>query len=114
MGHNLLALAGLKKQNKKRAPAGATGINDHCKRVSRPLTRAGVLSTAASPRLSPAHGGSKETVGHNLSAVAGLSIRRRSVLDFDMTGPAGKRTVRSVWMVRRNENFPRFVTCYVL
>jgi hypothetical protein len=32
---------------------------DHCKRVCRPLTRAEVLATAATPRLSPAHGGSR-------------------------------------------------------
>ena len=35
------------------APAGATEIIDHCERVCRPLTRAEVLTTAASPGLSP-------------------------------------------------------------
>ena len=44
---------GKKKQNKKRAPAGATEMIDHCKRLCRPLTRAEVLTTAASPWLSP-------------------------------------------------------------
>jgi hypothetical protein len=39
---------------------------------------------------------------------------QRCMLDFDMAGPAGEGRVRSVWIVRRNENFPRFVTCYVL
>jgi hypothetical protein len=34
------------------APAGATEIIDHCKRLSRPLTRAETLTTTASPRLS--------------------------------------------------------------
>ena len=49
---------------------------DYCKRLCRPLTRAEVLTTAASPRLSPAHGGSKETVGHNLPALVPFQLFR--------------------------------------
>jgi hypothetical protein len=55
---------------------------DHCKRVCRPLTRAEALTTAASPRLSPAHGRRSADLnggrvkgdrGHNLPALTGLS-----------------------------------------
>jgi hypothetical protein len=53
------------------APAGATEIIDHCKRLCRPPTRAEALTTAASP--SRVCG----TVGHNLSALTGLTKRRK-------------------------------------
>lgn len=38
----------------------------------------------------------------------------RYVVDFFMTGPAGSGTVRSAWIVRRGEDFPRLTSCYVL
>lgn len=39
---------------------------------------------------------------------------QRYVLDFVMVGPTGSATVRSTWMVRTGEDFPRFITCYVV
>lgn len=39
---------------------------------------------------------------------------QRYVLDFEMSGPVGRKTVRSSWIVRTGEGFPRLVTCYVL
>jgi hypothetical protein len=38
----------------------------------------------------------------------------RYVLDFSMTGPAGQAQVRSAWIVRVGEDFPRLSSCYVL
>ena len=39
---------------------------------------------------------------------------QRYVVDFTMSGPTGQALVRSSWIVRRGENFPRFTSCYVL
>lgn len=39
---------------------------------------------------------------------------QRYVVDFGMEGPARQATVRSAWIVRRGEDFPRLLTCYVL
>jgi hypothetical protein len=39
---------------------------------------------------------------------------QRYVLDIEMTTSAGTATVRSAWIVRVNEDFARFVTCYVM
>jgi hypothetical protein len=39
---------------------------------------------------------------------------QRYVLDFPFSGPAGRATIRSVWIVLAEEWFPRFVSCYVL
>ena len=39
---------------------------------------------------------------------------QRYVLDFMMRGPRGQARVRSSWIVRRGEDFPRLTTCYVI
>ena len=38
----------------------------------------------------------------------------RYAVDFEVSGRAGTASVRSSWVVLTNEDFPRFVTCYVL
>ncbi len=35
-------------------------------------------------------------------------------IDFEMTRDEKPAMIRSVWIVRRNEDFPRLVTCYIL
>jgi hypothetical protein len=40
---------------------------------------------------------------------------QRYLLDFEMTGLTGQRAmIRSAWIVRNGEDFPRLTTCYVL
>lgn len=39
---------------------------------------------------------------------------QRYVLDFGMESATGQATVRSVWIIRCGEDFPRLVTCHVL
>lgn len=39
---------------------------------------------------------------------------QRYIVDFLMTRLEKQAIVRSVWIVRNDENFPRLVTCYVL
>lgn len=36
------------------------------------------------------------------------------VLDFPLSRPAGQAMVRSGWIVRKDEDFPRLTSCYVL
>jgi hypothetical protein len=38
---------------------------------------------------------------------------RHYMLDFEMTTTAGKAMVRSIWIIRHNEEVLRFVTCFV-
>ncbi len=38
---------------------------------------------------------------------------QRYVIDLEVTGPAGTTPVRSAWIIRKGEDFPRFVSCYV-
>ncbi len=39
---------------------------------------------------------------------------QRYALDFAVQGVGGAVTVRSLWIVRHGEDFPRFASCYVL
>jgi hypothetical protein len=39
---------------------------------------------------------------------------QRYVLDFEMSTEAGSATVRSGWIIRSGEDFPRFTSCWVL
>ncbi|NJO66197.1 MAG: hypothetical protein HC832_00995 [Leptolyngbyaceae cyanobacterium RM1_405_57] len=39
---------------------------------------------------------------------------QRHIIDFLMTRLEKQAVVRSVWIVRNDENLPRLVTCYVL
>jgi hypothetical protein len=38
----------------------------------------------------------------------------RYVVDFMANGPSGQAMVRSSWIIRRGEDFPRLTSCYVL
>ncbi len=39
---------------------------------------------------------------------------QRYILDFSQPGTSGNVIIRSLWIVRQGEDFPRFTTCYVL
>jgi hypothetical protein len=39
---------------------------------------------------------------------------QRYIIDFEFTGPGGRATIRSAWIIRRNESVPRLVTCFIL
>ena len=38
---------------------------------------------------------------------------QRFVVDFRMNGPKGSVTIRSAWIVRKGEDFPRLTSCFV-
>ncbi|HEX8424104.1 MAG TPA: hypothetical protein VF634_11860 [Pyrinomonadaceae bacterium] len=38
----------------------------------------------------------------------------RFIVDFDVTGSHGSVAVRSAWMIRNGEDFPRLTSCYIL
>jgi len=39
---------------------------------------------------------------------------QRYALDFPAQGPGVPATVRSLWIIRHGEEFPRFTSCYVI
>ena len=38
---------------------------------------------------------------------------RRFTLDFTMTTAVGKAEIRSLWIILSNEDFPRFISCFI-
>ncbi len=46
--------------------------------------------------------------------VAQTLYGRKYRIDFEMTRAEKQAMIRSVWIVRQNEDFPRLVTCYIL
>jgi hypothetical protein len=50
----------------------------------------------------------------NAQLIAEDQYGQRFVIDFEMTGPAGSATVRSAWIIRTGEDFPRLTSCYVV
>ena len=59
------------------------------------LLRAAAIATTAAEGVADGHG-------------------HRFVLDLEVTGPKGTGTVRSGWIVRAGEDFPRLTSCYLL
>ncbi len=56
-----------------------------------------------------------ETVLHEDANFVGADdYGQRYALDFPVQGVGGVVTVRSLWIVRPSEDFPRFTSCYVL
>ena len=49
-------------------------------------------------------------------AVAGKldQYGQRYVIDFTFAGPGGTATIRTAWIIRSSEDFPRLVTCFIL
>ena len=39
---------------------------------------------------------------------------KRYALDFSVKRTSGQATIRSLWIIRRGEDFPRLATCYIL
>jgi hypothetical protein len=57
-----------------------------------------------------------EKAAVNGEAVSGKLDKygQRYVIDFAFTGPNGPATIRTAWIVRHDEDFPRLVTCFIL
>lgn len=43
-----------------------------------------------------------------------LGFGDRYMVELEVAGPSGTAPVRSLWIVRQGEDFPRFVSAYVL
>jgi hypothetical protein len=90
-----LSLRHPRGRHKARVFGSALGITPEKVEVLREALLQAALQTDAMPSESDPHG-------------------QRYVVDFEMIGPFGRRTVRSCWIVRVGEDYPRLTTCYVL
>ena len=51
---------------------------------------------------------------HDATPLENDEYGRRYMVDFLAHGPSGQAMVRSSWIIRRGEDFPRLTSCYVL
>lgn len=51
---------------------------------------------------------------HEATEQTPIAYGRRFVIDFELTTEVGSAIVRSSWIVRKDEDFPRLTSCYVL
>ncbi len=96
-------------------------LTDYCLSPIHPRGRHKARVFAASLGLDAGHA---ETLRRTLlelaarsdAAVPGPTDRygSRYVIDFDCSGPKGTSRVRTAWIVRSDEDVPRFTGCYVL
>lgn len=95
-------------------------IRDYCLSANHPRGRHKAKVFAAKLGLSS---NNAETLRKNLltavtnndaSLVGKDEFGTRYMLDCEMQGWKGKATVRTYWIIRTKENFPRLITCYVL
>jgi hypothetical protein len=54
-----------------------------------------------------------EAASHEAGLVARTKYGVMYVIDFELRTSSGEATVRSGWIVRTGEDFPRLTTCYV-
>ena len=60
----------------------------------------------------------RNTLRQALKFEAALPTKRNAYgqkyqIDFELTREGKSAIIRSIWIVRDNENFPRLVTCYI-
>ena len=85
----------LRGRHKARVFAAALGLTaDYAEDLREALLRA-VASEEATPTDNDQYG-------------------QRYVVDFTMNGPTGQGRVRSCWIIRKDEDFPRLTSCFVL
>ena len=111
----------MKLPNGTRAVVDWTKLAGYCLNPAHPTGRNKARVFASALGITAAHAGTLHRAlldaAASGDAIAGDAdaFGQRYTLDFEMTGPDGRRaTVRSGWIVLAGEDFPRLTTCYVL
>lgn len=110
----------MKMPNCKSAVVEAEKLLDYCLNPAHPRGRHKARVFAASLGLTRANADQLRDALLN-AACSDDAIRgeldgygQRYVVDFTMSTATGQAAIRSAWMVRRGEDFPRLLSCYVL
>jgi hypothetical protein len=106
--------------NCERAVVDLAKLTDYCLNPEHPRGRHKARVFAAALGFTAVHAEAlRETLlavamDHEAEATEADDYGQRYLLDFTMHGPAGGARVRSCWIVRTDEDFPRLTSCYVL
>ncbi len=110
----------MKMPNADKAIVDIEKLRDYCLSTDHPRGRhkARVFASALGITAADADGVRtallRAAVDEDALATDADEYGQRYQVDFRMTAPTGEAGVRSAWIVRTDEDFPRFVTCYVL
>ncbi len=110
----------MKLPNSAQANVDIAKLRDYCLNSSHPEGRhkARVFRSALDLSAKDAEFLRSAILDVVVSAEAALTDRdafgSRYILDFELTRGIRKAMIRTAWIVRRGENFPRLLTCYVL
>jgi hypothetical protein len=110
----------MKLPNGDRAVVDISKLRDYCLSADHPRGRhkARVFASALGSTAKDAADLQKALLEAARAADASASDRdqygQRYVVEFIMTGPAGTAAVRSAWIVRADEDFPRLTSCHVI
>ena len=110
----------MKLPNGERAVVDIAKLRDYCLSLDHPRGRHKARVFAAALGLTADHAEALQDAlleaarTEEASATDLDDYGQRYVVDFTMNGPAGQARVRSSWIVRSGEDFPRLTSCYVL
>jgi hypothetical protein len=105
--------------NAERAFADVRKLREYCLDPEHPRGRHKARVFLATAGLGPEHAEQlrADLLGAARTQDAALAAEdeygRRYVVECAVEGPAGTVVVRSIWIIRKGEDFPRLVTCYV-
>lgn len=110
----------MKMPNCKSAVVDVAKLLEYCLNPAHPRGRHKAQVFAATLGLTVANADQLRDALRN-SACSDGAIRgesdgygQRYVIDFTMSTAVGRKVIRSAWIVRRGEDFPRLLVCYVL
>lgn len=110
----------MKLPNGERAVVDIAKLRDYCLSPDHPRGRHKARVFAASLGLTAQHAGDLRNAlveaarAEEATATDQDEYGQRYTVDFTMNGPAGTARIRSSWIVRAGEDFPRLTSCYVL
>ena len=110
----------MKLPNGERAIVELGKLRDYCLSLDHPRGRHKARVFQRVLGLTPAHAGELKDALMRAAvhgdAIEGETDRfgRRYLIDFEFRGPRKAALIRSGWIIRKGEDFPRFATCYVL
>jgi len=110
----------MKMPNCERAVVDVEKLRDYCLNPGHPRGRHKARVFAASLGLTGADASELRDALHD-AACSGSAMPgevdgygQRYVVNFTMGTATGRTAIQSAWMVRRGEDFPRLLTCYVI
>lgn len=110
----------MKLPNGDRAEVEPRKLSDYCLSPTHPVGKHKAIVFQAALGITAAHAELlrgwllQAATTHDAVSERADEFGERFSIDFEATTKTGSATIRSAWIVRTGEDFPRLTTCYVL